>query len=253
MKRLAVLLGNTTCRLAWMDGDAVLRTRVFDHAAVGDGRAAEALQADAAEGAFDEVEAAGICSVVPSLQPKVESLLTTAGCPAARVVRPITATWFPSRYRSMDTLGADRFCAVLAARQRVRGPLVVIDCGTATTVNVVDRAGDFRGGAIAPGVGTSFAALHEHTAQLPVLAAAPTPLIGDDSASCIRAGVLHFTRIALEGMLREAGEITGPDAPVFLTGGNAPVLLGAGLSLPHCTHDPELLFRGVIFFLHFTA
>jgi type III pantothenate kinase len=153
----------------------------------------------------------------------------------------------------MDTLGADRFCAVLAARQQLRGgPAVVIDCGTATTVNVIDREGDFRGGAIAPGVGTAFAALHAHTAQLPALEAAAVPLLGDDTASCIRSGVLHFARIALEGTVSALKEVTGSDAPVFLTGGNAPVLLAAGLSLPRCTHDPDLLFRGVIFFLHFT-
>lgn len=251
--QLAVALGNTTCRLAWMEGDRVRRTRVFDHAALGDGRAAAALRADAAEGAFDGVEAAGICSVVPPLLPQVETLLKDAGCPVPRLVRPMTAPWFPSRYRSMETLGADRFSAVLAARQRAEGPLVVVDCGTATTVNVVDRAGDFRGGAIAPGVQTAFAALHEHTAQLPALQAADVPLLGDDSASCIRSGVVHFSRLALEGMLRAMEEITGPDAPVFLTGGNAPVLLAAGLSLPHCSHDPELLSRGIIFFLHFTT
>lgn len=251
--RLAVVLGNTTCRLAWMDGDAVRRTRVFDHRALEDGRAEEQCVADAAEGAFEGVEAAGICSVVPALEPQVDALLRLAGCPAARYVRPVAASWFPSRYRSMDTLGADRYCAVLAARKLAGGgPAVVIDCGTATTVNVIDRAGDFRGGAIAPGVGTAFASLHAHTAQLPALEAAEVALLGDDTASCIRAGVLHFGRMALEGMVTALQEVTGPDAPVFLTGGNAPVLLGAGLSLPRCAHDPDLLFRGVIFFLHFT-
>ena len=251
--RLAVLLGNTTCRFAWMDGEKVRRTRVFAHDALIDGRAGAQCAVDAAEGAFDGIEAVGICSVVPVLQPQVESLLRAVGCPAARTVRPVAASWFPSRYRSMDTLGADRFCAVLAARTQLHGgPAIVIDCGTATTVNVVDRAGDFRGGAIAPGIGTAFAALHTHTAQLPALEAAQVPLLGDDTASCIRSGVLHFARMAIEGMVSSLEEITGPDAPIIVTGGNAPVLLAAGLSLPRCSHDPDLLFRGIIFFLLLT-
>jgi len=69
----------------------------------------------------------------------------------------------------------------------------------------------------------------------------------------MRSGVVHFTRFGVEGMLREIHEVTGPDTPVIVTGGNAPVLLGAGLMLPGLRHDADLLFRGIIFFLHFTG
>ncbi len=255
--RLAVSIGNTTCRIAWMAGEdahdtRVQRSLVFDHAQLRSGHAARKLQEETTEGAFEGVSSAGLCSVVPPLQSVVLSLLEDAGAPAPRIVRPQSASWFPTRYRTMETLGADRFCAVLAAREMAGAPVVVIDCGTATTVNVVDRDGYFRGGSIAPGLDTAFAALHEHTAQLPAVEAKAGEILGDDSASSIRSGVVQFTRLALEGMLRELIAITGPDVPVFLTGGKAPVLLGAGLSLPRCTHDADLLFRGVILFLHFT-
>jgi type III pantothenate kinase len=152
----------------------------------------------------------------------------------------------------MDTLGADRFCAVLAARELYGAPVVVVDCGTATTVNVVDGEGVFLGGSIAPGVQTALRALHEHTAQLPALSAEDVAVIGSDSASSMRSGAVHFSRFAVEGMIREVHRVTGAGTPVLLTGGNAPVLLGAGLVLPGMRHDPNLLFRGVIFYLHFT-
>ena len=252
MTQLAVVLGNTTVRIAWMEGTEVQRSHVFPHHALSDGSAEVALRTEREAGAFHGITRAGICSVVPSLESRVSALLSTLGISEQRRCVPQVASWFPSSYRSMDTLGADRFCAVLAARELHGWPVIVVDGGTATTVNVVDRDGCFLGGSIAPGVHTSFRALHEHTAQLPALDAADVPLLGRDSAECIRSGVLHSARLAIEGAVDELQRIAGYDIPILLTGGNAPVLLAAGLSPARCTHDPDLLLRGVIFCLHYT-
>ncbi|MCB2204965.1 type III pantothenate kinase [bacterium] len=254
--QLAVDIGNSACKLTWMQGEDPAKLSIahsvrFTHEQLRSGEAKKLLPRS--DAGLPVPVRAGVSSVVPSLVDPMRVLLLDAGISDVRMVQPAAAEFFPTRYRTMETLGADRYCAVLAARSLAGSPVVVIDCGTATTFNVVDREGYFRGGAIAPGIRTAFAALHRHTAQLPELAPAETPVFGDDSISSIRSGVLHFTRLALIGMLHEAEEITGPNAPVFVTGGNAPVLKGVGLAWPQLEFDEYLLARGVIFFLHFTS
>ncbi len=78
------------------------------------------------------------------------------------------------------------------------------------------------------------------------------PLIGADTAGSMRAGAVHFTRYAVEGMVRAIKKQTGDDTPLIVTGGNAPILLGAGLHCAPQEHDEHLLFRGVIYHLLFT-
>jgi type III pantothenate kinase len=290
--RVAAVLGNTTCRFALMEGLEVRGSIVLAHAELGDSGTVERLRwmcaaasaaSTAATGSAEErIVEAGVCSVVPSLERALDDLLRDIGIARRRAVRPAAAAFFPSRYRSMDALGADRYCGALAARQRYGAPVIVADCGTATTLNVVDRDGVFLGGAIAPGVETALRALHERTAQLPLPSAqlplpsthlsVPSaqfpaasaadsaeagvgvpPLIGADTAGSMRAGAVHFTRYALEGMVRAIKKQTGDDTPLIVTGGNAPLLLGAGLLCAPQEHDAHLLFRGVIYHLLLTS
>jgi type III pantothenate kinase len=249
--RLAVLLGNTSCRVAWMDGAEVVDELRLSHAALRERATAERLRAMHAGRAC---EAAGFCSVVPPREAEVLELFAAAGLPVPRRVTPAITPFFPSRYRSMTTLGADRYCAVLAARVLVGAPAIAVDCGTATTVNVVDRDGSFLGGAIAPGVDVALRALHAHTAQLPPLdPAAVPPLIGTDTATCMRSGAVQGSRFAIAGMVEAIKNLTGDSTPVLITGGGAPGLLAAGLAETSMRHDPHLCFRGVIFHLLFTA
>ena len=248
--RLAVVLGNTTCRIAVMDGLEPRGTLVLSHRELGEESSVERLRVLC--GGL-ELQEAGICSVVPSVESAVADLLQKAGLPGPRKVLPPEGSFFPSAYRSMETLGADRYCGVLAARELYGAPVIVADCGTATTINAVDARGVFLGGVIAPGVETALRSLHDCTAQLPFLELEKqtTHLIGGDTAESMRSGALHFSRHAIEGVVAAMKNLIGVKAPFILTGGNAPVLLGAGLYCPGQEFDPELLFRGVIFHLHF--
>lgn len=250
-RALAVGIGNSTVRVALMDGIELVRQELFTHAEAAllstQARFRQLREGDAAD-----VRRAGICSVVPSLSAPVEAALRGRGVGDVRRCRPTEAPWFLSAYRSMDTLGADRFCAVLAAREMYGAPVILIDCGTATTVNVVDRDGVYLGGSIAPGVEASFRALHRGTAQLPALSAGAAPLIGGDTAESMRSGVLQLGRLGLEGAVREIKQSTGDDTPVIVTGGSLPALLSAGLSIGGMRRDDGILLRGVIFYLHYT-
>ncbi|MGL6072642.1 MAG: type III pantothenate kinase [Fimbriiglobus sp.] len=131
---------------------------------------------------------------------------------------------------SPERVGLDRLLGCIAAN-RLRQPDVAamtIDIGTATTVNLVDRAGVFQGGMILPGVQTMLQALHSKTAQLPDLANFPTDsearFPAKFTTAAMQTGAYYAiagaARLAIEQMIEQYGVLD-----VFVTGGGAEVLL----------------------------
>ena len=89
-----------------------------------------------------------------------------------------------------NEVGADRLVNAIAAAERYRPPLIVIDFGTATTFDVIDENGRYIGGVIAPGVQLSLIALEQGTARLPLIdIKKPTAVIGKDTISCMESGI----------------------------------------------------------------
>lgn len=117
-----------------------------------------------------------------------------------------------------ETVGADRLAQASAAWNRTKGACVVVSMGTAITVDVVDRRGNFLGGLIAPGLRLMARALHEHTALLPEVEPRrmKSPL-GRHTRDAIRAGI----SFAAEGLIRAA--LSHHKGRVFGTGGDAPL------------------------------
>lgn len=154
-------------------------------------------------------------------------------------------------YAGQVTLGADRVAnAVAAAQQRPDTPLVVIDAGTATTVDVVmpaERAGEkprFLGGAIAPGVGTMVRALHSGTAQLPTVPlAVPAHAVGQYTTAAIQNGCVRGYRGLLRELLQSMEQEVGCCLHPVLTGGDAPLL--ASLMPELGEPEPLLTLRGI--------
>jgi type III pantothenate kinase len=121
--------------------------------------------------------------------------------------------------------GVDRVLNVAAAYEQMGKACVVVDAGTAVTVDCCNDTGDFLGGAIAPGVSVQIDALNEKTAKLPrVPFDVPKSAFGKNTADAIRLGVYHglrgLVRDAAEGYATELG--FWPD--VIATGGDAPKL-----------------------------
>jgi type III pantothenate kinase len=129
-----------------------------------------------------------------------------------------------NRYRTPATLGADRIVAVAGARmQAPEQPLLVIDAGTAITYDAATAAGEYLGGAIAPGIRMRFRALHEFTARLPLAEPElPPDLIGGTTLESLQSGVLWGILSEAEGMIARCRERLGADLRVFVTGGDAP-------------------------------
>lgn len=119
--------------------------------------------------------------------------------------------------------GADRVINALAAHTTYGGPLIIIDFGTATTFDVIDRNGDYLGGAITVGIGLAQDALVGHTARLVKVDIAPPPhAIGRSTVQAMQSGLFLGYVALIEGMVaRIVAELGEKDVHVIATGGLA--------------------------------
>jgi len=146
-----------------------------------------------------------------------------------------------------DRVGIDRLVNALAAeRMRRPGhPAVVVDLGTAITVDAVSADGAFLGGAILLGLASTARALHRFTDMLPLLdveTLAASEAIGKDTEAAMRAGIFWGTLGAIRELLHRQAELLGQQIEVFLTGGNAEAFAE---HLPHARHVPDLTLSGI--------
>jgi type III pantothenate kinase len=125
-------------------------------------------------------------------------------------------------------VGADRLVNAVAAHAGYGGPLIVIDFGTATTFDVVDAGGNYRGGVIAPGVNLSLEALHMAAARLPRVAISrPDKVIGTNTVGAIQSGIYWGYVSMIEGVIARIRTEYGSPLRVIATGGLAALFEGA--------------------------
>lgn len=130
-------------------------------------------------------------------------------------------------YERPESMGADRWLAMLAAWRECGGACVVMDAGSALTVDVLDGNGRHAGGYIVPGLAMQQASLLSATGRVrfdPLPASELTPEPGRSTQACVAAGALVAVRGAAEQALAQAKDAVGVDCPVFITGGDAPAL-----------------------------
>lgn len=183
-----------------------------------------------------------LVSVVPPVLHQVRAVLTAASvrCVVAGVDVPCP---LPLDYETPGTLGADRWVGAMAAHRR-HGRSIVVDCGSATTVNIVDVDGTFRGGAIAPGLRAITLGMEVATPALPAPdldAAVTTP--GRSTRAAVDGGVLLGYCGMVERLVADSLRAVGGAATVVCTGGNARRLLR--LSRLRAVHEPDLLHLGL--------
>lgn len=251
---LAVEVGNTTVGLAMLHGDEVAHS-----AHVPSSRSAS--QVDFASGindacrgwqtGLDRVQAVVLSSVVPEVDPQVQRAIEQlCGIPVRVVTHEDIARRMPICVPEPAKVGRDRLLDCLGALTLCAAPLIVIDMGTATTVNVVDRDGCFVGGLILPGVRTALDALSARASLLPeVEIVAPQHLIGQTPAECMQSGAVYGTAAMIDGLISRIAEQAALDVnqmdggqfsssfsfssssssfPVLATGGWASTIV------PHC-------------------
>ena len=141
-------------------------------------------------------------------------------------------------------VGADLIVAAVAGVRDYSCPLILIDMGTATTITVVDKDKNYRGGMILPGLRVSLDSLTSRTSQLPRISLDPPKrLIGTNTNDCMKSGILYGSASMLDGMIDRIEEEIGVKTTVVATGGLA------GTIVPLCRHDiitdDLLLLRGL--------
>lgn len=234
---LALDIGNTRIKWGLFDGDTLVRQGT-----------AERDRLAPLAGELPWRRAAVCASGIADLTP-----LEATG---RQVLRLSHSTPMPINldYATPHTLGADRIAAACGAWSVCGGShCVVIDAGTCITIDYLDDAGCYHGGAILPGFEMKFRALHTFTARLPLLPSVDgrnNIVTGRDTAQSIEAGVVTATRFAVEGFVRHYR--TGCDAVrVLLTGGDAARLVASGMDeLPNATVLPNLVLTGLNTILH---
>lgn len=140
-------------------------------------------------------------------------------------------------------VGADRLANAAAGHHLVGPPVIVVDAGTATKFDVVNAAGDFIGGVIAPGIGIGRDALARKGARLhAVEIAKPAHVIGRNTTEAMQSGLLYGHATMIDGMLRHVQSELDTDAPVIATGGFGPLL--ASISPVFSRVEPLLTLYG---------
>ena len=177
-----------------------------------------------------DVDAAALSSVVPLLAKAWEQALREHAGVEARVCAASIAKeagLFEADYPNPREIGADRVADAIAARRLYGAPVIVVDFGTATNIEVIDARGCFIGGIIAPGVETSASALFSHATRLAAteLEAPPAP-VGTSTEEAIQSGIVFGEAGRVDGLIERVFEQIGRRCPVVATGGLAS-LVGA--------------------------
>ncbi len=190
------------------------------------------------------VEAIFVSSVVPPLNPTLERMGTRYFGVKPNFVGPGTKTGMNIRYENPREVGADRIVNAVAAYERFGGPLVIIDFGTATTYCAVNEAGDYLGGAIAPGVSISMEALFQRAAKLPRIELKKTEnVICKNTISSMQSGVFYGYVGQVDGIVNRMKEELGGDAAVVATGGLAVLMAGESRTIDYVA--PMLTLEGL--------
>ena len=148
-----------------------------------------------------------------------------------------------------EKTGIDRIAGAVAAN-RIRKPdepAIIVDAGTALTVDLVAADGVFRGGAILPGIGMSARALHEFTDQLPLIPMSellePPPALGTSTVPAMQSGLYWGAVGAMRELISRLSEGQAKPPLVILTGGAAPAV--AKLLGPAARYEPNLVLSGI--------
>jgi type III pantothenate kinase len=212
---LTLDLGNSNASVGLFNGRRLVRSRSVKFHSMSE------LEKSLRAG-VRSIDGACVASVVPSMDARVRRFLERAFG-----VEPLFANHenagMSIRNYNAKQLGADRIVAAVAAYERYKKPLIVIDAGTAITIDFVNRKGEFVGGAIVPGLHTACESLHLVAEKLPLVSPTYTRSVrGKDTRSAINSGVVQGYAGMVDHLVREMGR--GSKALVVATGGDAKLL-----------------------------
>jgi type III pantothenate kinase len=171
---------------------------------------------------FEQLTAVMISCVVPPMLNSLESLCRKYFKLTPLVVGPGVKTGMPIQYDNPKEVGADRIVNAVAAYAKWHCGMIVVDFGTATTFDVISAAGEYQGGAIAPGIGISAEALFARASKLPrVEFSRPPQVVAKNTVNSMRAGIFYGYVGLVEGIVTRIRQEVGLPLKVIATGGLA--------------------------------
>ncbi|MFY2559725.1 type III pantothenate kinase [Corallococcus terminator] len=172
-----------------------------------------------------KVDAVAVSSVVPPLQFSMEKMSERYFRMRPMFVGPGVKTGMPILYDNPREVGADRIVNAVAAYEKHRSAVIVVDFGTATTFDAVSARGEYLGGCICPGINISMEALFQNASKLPrVEFARPPHVIGRNTVHSMQSGLVYGYVGLVDGICARMQADLGLPVKVVATGGLAPLV-----------------------------
>lgn len=182
--------------------------------------------------------------VVPALTGSWRRALATSSESRPLTVGPGLKTGLAMRYDDPAEVGSDRIADAVAARASYGAPVIVVDLGTTTNIEIIDASGAFAGGIIAPGAALGARSLADAAARLPIIELMrPKRAIGRSTREAMQAGIVLGEAARIDGLLDAVLCELEAEAPIVITGDNAASI--AKLLQHRTTVDGSLTLRGL--------
>lgn len=193
----------------------------------------------------DSVNDVIISCVVPPVLNSVERFCQKFFQATPVIVGPGIRTGMPIFYDNPREVGADRIVSAVAAYEKVRNALIVVDFGTATTFDYITERGEYMGGVISPGIMISCEALFQKASKLPrvEIFARPPSIIAKNTISSMNAGIVYGYASLVEGIISRIKKEVNREVHVVATGGLA-ALIASECTLID-TVDEYLILNGL--------
>ncbi len=243
---LVVDIGNTNTVLGIFDGD-----RLLHHWRLMSGRRTSDELGIYLLGLFgltgvdtSEITGAAVSSVVPPLNaPWREGLRRYLGVECLMIHSGLDMG-ISVDYVSPSEVGADRLVNAVAGVHKYGAPLIIVDFGTAITLDAISRERKYLGGAIAPGLSVSMEALYGKTAKLPKVSFdAPDKVVGRNTMESIQSGLMHGFAGLVDSLAKKIRLETGEGTAVIATGGQAEAIATLSETIEHV--EPWLTLEGL--------
>ena len=242
MALLAIDVGNTQTVFGLFEG-----TDLREHWRIATERSRSGDELGALYGNFldfSSVEGIALASTVPQLHRAYEELAKEYARAELLELGPGVKTGVPIRYEDPREVGPDRIANAVAAVDRYGPPCIVVDFGTATTLDAVTARGEYLGGAICPGVQISADALFQRAARLfKVDFVEPPTVIAKNTAASLQSGLVYGFAGQVDGIVERIRGELGVEARAIGTGGLADLIAPHARTIERV--DPFLTLEGL--------
>src|SRR5258706_4040717 len=173
----------------------------------------------------DQIRAIVVSCVVPPMMTTTQELAEKIFKLEPLIVGPGIKTGMPILYESPKDVGADRIVNGIAAYEKYRDSCIIVDFGTATTIDLISKKGEYVGGAIAPGLSISLEALFQRASKLPrIEIVKPKDVIGRNTVNSIQPGIFYGYVGLVDGIGKRIQKEHNVHAKGIATGGVAPLV-----------------------------